>query len=195
MVFGTRCIAHDGRTIVGARRGTTAPHRHRKRLAAAVMVLPLFMAACHGNSATSAAHSLSAGLPNTWPKCGTFHPITNVPPSVPVLGSGEAALGWGTAHPLGVSTGGTGTVVCINWKYWGAPISYGQGWGEVSAELSGARLTRWVARIELRASDLGHCKPDGHLAYTRLYLKQPSAPGRNFGPWTRWAGSGQACYP
>lgn len=132
-------------------------------------------------------------VPVAWPTCGQFRPVTNVPRSVPVLGSGEVSLGWGTAHPLAISSGvtATGTVVCITWRTWGAANSYGQGWGEVF----GPKNTRPVVRIELHAFNLGHCRRGGHLAYTKLYLREPSTIAGRPGPWSPWADTGRACSP
>jgi hypothetical protein len=173
-----------------------ALHRRGGRLVAVGISFGLLLlSGCHTISGSAAGSPTSTTLPYVWPKCRVFHPVTKVSPSVPFLGSGEASLGWGTAHPADLSTGGEeGTVVCITWRYWGAPSSYGQGWAEVATAVSG-RFTKWVARIELQVFDLGHCTQGGHLAYKDLDFKEPSRPGGSLGPWEPWVGTGRACSP
>jgi len=150
-----------------------------------VGVLLLMVLGAYGGTAQA---SISTSVPDVWPKCGVFHPVTKVASSVPVLGSGEANLGWGTAHPADLSNGGTatGTVVCITWTRWATANALGRGWGEVY----GPNNTRPTVQIELHAFDLGRCRAGDHLAYKRLYLREPSVPGGKDGPWVPWETGG-----
>jgi len=185
--FGPFARASTG---AGKMRPRVKRRRHRQ-LVAAAMVLPVIASAAWQTarrSQTSSASSTAAAGP---PSCGVFHPVVNVPPSVPVLGFGAVSLGWGTAHPLTFSNGGeaSGTVWCITWKHWGAASSYGQGWSEIY----GPANTRPTVRIEIRAFDLGHCRSGGHLAYKDLAVKEPHSPGGSLGAWSPWGPTGRIC--
>ena len=124
-------------------------------------------------------------------RCGLFHPVIHVAPSVPLLGFGASSLGWGTAHPHAFSNGGdpSGTVWCITWKHWGAATSYGQGWSEIY----GPANTRPIVGIEIRAFDLGHCRSGGHLAYKDLEVKEPTRSGGALTQWAPWSPTGRIC--
>jgi hypothetical protein len=165
-------------------RGSGVKRERSRRLTASGLVLPLLaISTCLGTqeSRPSAIHSTVLA---SAPKCRAFHPVTNAPSSVPVLGSGPTSLGWGTAHPTFFSNGGdlSGTVWCIAWNHWGSPSSYGHG----LSEIYGPHNTRPIVTIEVRAFDLGSCRSGGHLAYKDLDFKQPARPGGTLGPWTEW---------
>jgi hypothetical protein len=113
----------------------------------------------------------------------------------PLLGSGPHDLGWGVAEPRFISDEGDGTsnIFCVTWSSWGAPTVYAYGYGEIF----GPNFTRPIVRIELRASDLGHCDKGTPLAYVRLYMREPSRPGGPLGNWFPAYGGtkGNDCWP
>lgn len=117
------------------------------------------------------------------------------PPSrAPVLlglkhyASGPYAEGWGEAAPATISNGGasaSGTVSTINWSSWGGSVAVGRGLNPIFMPKGGYYAQ--PATIELRASVIRRCTPDGAPVYTRLTAREPSKPGGPFGPWFTWA--------
>jgi hypothetical protein len=165
----------------------------RRRLVAVSILVPqlALLGACQSDASRAAQAPTRANVARGWPKCGTFHPVTNVRPPVPLLGSGEVNYGWSTAYPSAISDGmtTTGTVVCIKWSEWGSTNAFGRG----SGEIYGPNNTRPVVHVELHCVGPRSLRAPGHLSYTRLYLREPTTVGGKLGPWQPWAGTGRAC--
>lgn len=120
----------------------------------------------------------AAGFPSCLKDVG--HPLKSQAEG-PLLGSGPHDLGWGVAEPRFISDDGDGTsnIDCVTWSSWGGGTAYAYGYGEIF----GPNFTRPIVRIELRASDLGHCDKGTPLAYMRLHIREPSRPGGPLGNW------------
>lgn len=79
----------------------------------------------------------------------------------------------------------SGMVSDIRWTRWGADRSHG--WGKIAVyKPSGGYYSKRV-RIELRALDLGHCRPGSRLAYKSLRYRMPNRPGGPVGTWRYWS--------
>lgn len=115
----------------------------------------------------------------------------------PVLGHKAVALsggrGWGTYEPREIYNGGdpSGLVVGIQWHRWGRRFALGFGRNAIFKP-SGGYYGRMVT-IELRPSDLGHCRKGGPLAYRRMVAREPLKPGGPLGPWFAWGGWPSIC--
>ena len=107
--------------------------------------------------------------------------------------AGKYGEGWGSAEPGEIFNGGdpSGSVRNIHWRNWGDPTAIGHGLNPIFKPQGG--YDRTPARIELRATDIGHC--DGHRAYRRLEVRIPKKPGGKLGPWFSWAGADSLCKP
>jgi hypothetical protein len=116
---------------------------------------------------------------------------------LPVLGSKAYSLpgstGFGTYKPSEIFNGGdpSGRVQGITWTGWGTAQSYG--YGKSSIFMPNGGYYPGLVRVELRASNLGHCTTGGPLAYERLAAREPSHPGGPLGAWFAWAGSKTIC--
>ena len=114
-----------------------------------------------------------------------------------VLGSASFAApsgsGWGTARPRTISNGGdpSGVVQDIRWSGWGGRTAFATGESSIFKP-NGGYYPRLVT-IELHAVALGRCRPDGPLAYRRLYVREPSHPGGPLGRWLSWSGAKSLC--
>jgi hypothetical protein len=101
----------------------------------------------------------------------------------PVLGSkaftAPVGAGFGSAEPSEIFNGGdpSGSVTKIHWTGWGNPSAIGYGLNPIFKP--GGGYYAKPARIELRATDLGHCGTS--RAYTRLEARFPQAPRRQAG--------------
>jgi hypothetical protein len=111
-----------------------------------------------------------------------------------VLGSMAFApngWGWGTSKPKSIFNGGdpSGMVTHIHWRSWGGPTAIGFGRNPIFKPKGGyyGRL----AKIELRAEDIGSCK--GRAAYRQLSVRVPSHPGGKLGPWRPWSDAASIC--
>jgi hypothetical protein len=113
----------------------------------------------------------------------------------PVLGSESFAApygdGFGTPEPTEIFNGGdpSGSVTHITWTGWGNPTAIGHGLNPIFKPHGG--YYRKPARIELRATKLGHCGKQ--LAYTRLEVRIPKKPGGKLGKWFSWSGAKTLC--
>ncbi|MBS1888226.1 MAG: hypothetical protein JSU06_13670 [Actinobacteria bacterium] len=113
----------------------------------------------------------------------------------PVLGSKAFAApygkGFGTAEPTEIFNGGdpSGLVTKIKWTGWGNPSAIGYGLNPIFKPHGGYYPK--PARIELRATKLGHC--GSTAAYTRLEARVPKRPGGKLGKWFSWAGAKTLC--
>jgi hypothetical protein len=113
----------------------------------------------------------------------------------PVLGSKSFAApygtGFGTPEPTEIFNGGdpSGSVTHITWTGWGNPTAIGHGLNPIFKPHGG--YYRKPARIELRATKLGHCGKQ--LAYTRLEVRIPKKPGGKLGKWFSWSGAKTLC--
>jgi hypothetical protein len=111
-----------------------------------------------------------------------------------VLGSKAFApngWGWGTKKPARIFNGGdpSGSVTEIHWRSWGGPTAIGFGKNPIFKP--GGGYYRRLAKIELRAEEIGTCQ--GHRAYRRLSVRVPSHPGGKLGHWQLWAGATSIC--
>jgi hypothetical protein len=118
---------------------------------------------------------------------------------VPVLGSatfvGRNGVGWGTYKPVEIFNGGdpSGMVSAISWTGWGHPTAIGFGKTYIFKPTGGYYPE--PVRVELRASDLGHCSLAGPLAYRHLAAREPSHPGGALERWFAWGGAKTLCRP
>lgn len=116
---------------------------------------------------------------------------------IPVLGSKSFAApygaGFGHAEPEAIFNGGdpSGEVSKIHWTGWGNPTAIGHGLNAIFKPHGGYYRKR--ARVELRATDLGHCGKQ--VAYTRLEVRIPKRPGGKLGKWFSWSGAKTLCKP
>lgn len=115
----------------------------------------------------------------------------------PVLGAKAFAApygeGFGTVEPHTIFNGGdpSGQVTKIHWSGWGNPTAIGYGRNPIFKP--GGGYYRKLARIELRATDLGKC---GKVrAYTKLEVRVPKHPGGKLGKWFSWSGAKTICKP
>jgi hypothetical protein len=94
--------------------------------------------------------------------------------------------GFGTVAPKLVSANGdpNSTVRGISWSGWGKGEAKGLG---VSNELAprGGYLPG-LFPVQLRASDLGRCRPSGPLVYRHLWRRDRIEDGRVWSSWTLW---------
>jgi hypothetical protein len=115
----------------------------------------------------------------------------------PVLGSRSfiprVGVGWGTYKPRHVFNGGdpSGDVVAIVWTDWGKNEARGRGKGSIYKP--GGGYYPGLVTVELRASDLGRCMPDGPTAYRQLEVRVPSRPGGPLGKWVLWSNATTLC--
>ena len=119
-------------------------------------------------------------------------PLRNpqAPAGQPVLGIKEVypgGKGWGTKAPAIVYNGGvpSGLIDHIRWRNWGAPVAYGSGITSIYKPNGGYYPQQVPA--ELRAEDLGRCRPGGPLTYRRLYVRNPLKPGGPVDQWRLWS--------
>jgi hypothetical protein len=119
-------------------------------------------------------------------------------PSQPVLGSTSFsavpdAIGWGSYRPIEIFNGGdpSGMIRSIVWTDWGEQQSYGYGLGNVFRPLGRGYFK--PLRVELRASDLGRCRPGGPLTYRHLDVREPTRPGSSFAAWFVWSDAKTLC--
>lgn len=118
-------------------------------------------------------------------------------PSTVVLGSaafaGPQGEGWGTPAPARIFNGGdaSGLVTHIHWKHWGAKTAIAHGLNAIFKPHGG--YYRRLARVELRAYDIGRCSANGPRAYTKLLIRLPARPGGPLGRWQSWSGSKTIC--
>jgi len=117
--------------------------------------------------------------------------------STVVLGSaafaGHGAEGWGTSRPHRIFNGGdpSGLVREIQWTGWGGRSAIGFGLHAIFKPHGGYYPEPVL--IELRASDLGRCKPGGPPTYRQLSFRVPERPEGSLGPWTLWSGAKTLC--
>ena len=115
-----------------------------------------------------------------------------------VLGSTSSFVpggkGWGTATPALVYNGGdpSGRAWQIHWQKWGKAVAAGEGLTYLSPTLTHGWRT---GRIQLRASRIGHCSPNGPRAYTRLEVRVAPFAGGRFSGWSLWNGRSNLCAP
>jgi hypothetical protein len=114
---------------------------------------------------------------------------------VPVLGSKKFEIpsgsGFGTPHPKKIFNGGdpSGLAFHLVWSHWGGAVSTATG-KSYAAKKSGGLYP--AGRIELRASDLGHCTANGPLAYRHLRARE-APPHKSFGRWFNWSDTKTIC--
>jgi hypothetical protein len=101
--------------------------------------------------------------------------------------------GFGTCKPRHIFNGGdpSGDVVSIKWKLWGSKDAIG--FGQTSIFRSGGGYYPNLVRVELRATDLGHCPRSSSLSYRHLEAREPARPGGPLGPWFAWSGASTIC--
>jgi hypothetical protein len=87
---------------------------------------------------------------------------------------GPDGRGWGQQHPRLLYYGGdlSDSFFGIRWSSWGGAIAFGRGFNPIFKP--GGGYYRRPAIIELRASDLRRCTPNGPLAYSRLSSREQS---------------------
>lgn len=96
---------------------------------------------------------------------------------------GPDGRGWGQQQPTILYNGGdaSGTIFGIRWSSWGGAVAVGRGANPL-LKLAGGYYGR-PAVVELRASEIRRCTPNGPLAYSRLITREQDKPGGPFGPW------------
>ena len=88
----------------------------------------------------------------------------------------------------------------IAWRHWGSRTAIGTGrtWIFAPYNVKGKRRRGGYyakpVRIELRASNLGHCKGSGEVAYRTLRGRVPTRPGGRLGGWGNWSFTGTICH-
>jgi hypothetical protein len=120
--------------------------------------------------------------------------IAGATQQLPTLGSahyaktlGGSSPGFGTVAPKTVNANGDpGSVVYdLSWAGWGRSQSVGN--GKTYAPGAHGGWTATLIPTELRATDLGRCKPGGPMAYRKLWLRAKGVPGvHGWTPWTQW---------
>ena len=103
--------------------------------------------------------------------------------------SGPYGAGWGEVAPAVISNGGaaaSGTISQIHWTSWGGETATGKGLNPEYTPHGGYYRTPLV--VELRASDVRRCVPNGRLVYTRLTEREQVRPGGAMGEWRTWVG-------
>jgi hypothetical protein len=110
---------------------------------------------------------------------------------MPILGSQTYSvdgMGFGTCRPHLISNGGdpSGIASSITWNSWGTTSAIG--FGENAIAMPKGGYYRQLVRIELRATDIGHCPGSTALSYRQLYGREPTRPGGPLGLWFLWGG-------
>jgi WD40 repeat protein len=100
-------------------------------------------------------------------------------------------LGWGRERPEQIFNGGdpSGYVSNIHWSQWGGREALGFGENMIFKP-QGGYFAR-PAKIELRATDIGHCGLQ--RAYTKLSVRVPRTPGGPLGRWGLWSDASSLC--
>jgi hypothetical protein len=114
----------------------------------------------------------------------------------PVLGNKAFSPnggGFGTAHPKSFFNGDdqAGFVGSIRWTHWGAATADGVGRNPIFKPHGG--YYSQLAKIDLKAYDLGTCPHSKRPAYRKLKFREPTKPGGRPGPWKSWSGTGTIC--
>jgi hypothetical protein len=101
-------------------------------------------------------------------------------------------IGWGTAHPRVIYNGGdpTGKAWHLTWRNWGAAVAYARGLTWIEPHRRGYH---GKGAIELRASRIGRCTPQGPRAYTYLQARVVVRPGGRLSQWFAWSGWKSIC--
>lgn len=96
---------------------------------------------------------------------------------------GPDGRGWGQSRPALLYYGGdaSGMFFGIRWSSWGGAMAVGRG-ANPTFKPGGGYYRRPVI-IELRATDIRRCTPNGPLAYSRLSSREQTRPGGPLGPW------------
>jgi hypothetical protein len=127
----------------------------------------------------------------------TGAPAASAKARQPVLGShafaGKYGTGWGKYRPSTIFNGGdpSGLITKIHWKHWGRKKASGFGLNAIFRPEGG--YYRKLARIQLSASNLGHCAAGRPLAYRHLSFRVPAKPGGKLGRWHSWSGAHTLC--
>ena len=102
-------------------------------------------------------------------------------------------IGWGTAHPRRIDNGGdpSGKAWHLTWHNWGGATATAHGSTWIFKPTGG--YYRRSAAIELRASRVGRCTPNGPRAYTFLQARAAMRPGGRLGRWFAWGGWKNTC--
>jgi hypothetical protein len=113
---------------------------------------------------------------------------------LPTLGSahfaktiGGPSPGFGTVAPKVLNANGDpGSVVYdLHWAGWGHAQAVGNGGSYAPAAHGGWTTT--LVPTELRATDLGRCRPGGPFVYRQLWLRAKAEPGAHgWTPWSQW---------
>jgi hypothetical protein len=123
-----------------------------------------------------------------------FAALTSTPAQatvpVPVLGTpGAFYRGSGVPHPELVDAAGVMSSVIdhITWSRWGGPTSAGTGW-KYQHRLGGGYYRREV-HVQLRAENLGRCRPRGRLTYRLLRVRVQIRPDGPYAAWSDYGGT------
>jgi hypothetical protein len=105
----------------------------------------------------------------------------------------NGGVGWGTAHPRTIFNGGdpNGRAWDLRWTDWGTPVTHATGRTWLFRPDGG--YYGKAGAIELRASRMGRCTPNGPRAYTRLQAREATRPGGPLGRWFAWGGWKSIC--
>ncbi|MGO8905157.1 MAG: hypothetical protein ACLQMH_05970 [Solirubrobacteraceae bacterium] len=113
---------------------------------------------------------------------------------LPTLGSaayakiiGGPSSGFGTVAPKVVNANGDpGSVVYdLRWTGWGRAQTVGNGKSYAPGANGGWSGT--LVPTELRATDLGRCRPGGPVVYRHLWFRARGEPGvHGWTPWSQW---------
>ena len=101
--------------------------------------------------------------------------------------------GWGTADPSAIFNGGdpSGQAWNLRWSGWGSAVAQAHGLTSIFRPQGGYYAK--PGAIELRASEIGHCSPDGPPAYTHLEARVAVRPGGPLSRWFVWGGWRSTC--
>jgi hypothetical protein len=114
-----------------------------------------------------------------------------------ILGSrnsfGPYGRGWGAPHPALLDNDGdpSGHAWYIHWANWGTAVARGSGRIYFLGPKRGSGYR--IGRLQLRATRIGRCSPDGPSAYTRLEVRVAELKYGSFSRWQLWNGRANLC--
>jgi hypothetical protein len=124
------------------------------------------------------ASAAAAGAARQLPTMGSAHYAKTI---------GGSSPGFGTVAPKTVNANGDpGSVVYdLRWAGWGRTETVGN--GKTYAPGAHGGWTGTLVPTELRATDLGRCRPGDPVVYRHLWIRAKQGPGaRGWTAWTQW---------
>ena len=109
--------------------------------------------------------------------------------------AGTNSRGWGTDRPRFLYNGGhaAGSMNHIRWSGWERLTAHGVGLHPTYKPTGGYYLPG--LKIQLRATDRGHCYRGGPRVSKKLYARWAARPGGPLGNWSSWSGRSTLCVP